>query len=71
MKKNYWLFAGLFVGLYTVVTAWFNMNILVSNGDLALSGSLIVVTEYTGLIYVLSLIERALTPAPKAKTKQK
>lgn len=71
MKKDYWLFAGLLVGLYTVVTVWFNMNILVSSGDLTLSGSLIVVAEYTGLIYVLSLVERALISAPKAKAKQK
>lgn len=56
MKKYYWLIAGVVVGIYTVLTAWWNMNILVGSGDLTLSGALIVTAEYTVLIYALSLI---------------
>lgn len=56
-KKHYWLFAGVGVGIFTVLTAWFNMNILVSSGDLTLAGSLIVIAEYTALIYGLSLLK--------------
>ena len=66
-KKYYWLFAGAFVGVFTVLTAYWNMTILVGSGDLTISGSLIVIAEYTVLIYGLSIVEKSV----KAKTKKK
>lgn len=59
-RKYYWLIAGLAIGVYSVLTAYFNINILVGSGDLTPTGSLIVIAEYTLIIYGLSLLERKL-----------
>lgn len=67
MKKYYWLFAGVFVGAFTVLTAYWNMNILVGSGDLTLSGSLIVIAEYAVIIYGLSLLEKYLKTSKKKR----
>ena len=55
-KRYYWVLAGIVVGIYSVIMAWYNMRILVSSGDLTLGSSLFVILEYTLLIYLLSLI---------------
>ena len=67
MKKYYWLIAGAVVGIYTVLTAWWNMNILVGSGDLTLSGALIVTAEYAVVVYGLSLVEKNLSKNKKRK----
>lgn len=36
MKKYFWLIAGAAVGLFSALTAYFNMNILVGSGDLTI-----------------------------------
>ena len=54
--KYYWVFAGIIVGLFSVVGAWYNLNILVGSGDLSIVGSLVVVTEYVVVLAVLGFI---------------
>lgn len=58
IKKYYWLLAGIFVGIYTVLTAYYNMIILVGSGDLTVGGSLVVIVEYTLLIVGLGWLEK-------------
>lgn len=66
-KKYYWLFAGIFVGLFSVLTAYWNMNILVGSGDLTFSGAAIVIFEYAALVYLLSLIEKSLKTSKRKR----
>lgn len=54
--KYYWVFAGIIVGIFSVVGAWYNLNILVGSGDLSIVGSLVVVTEYIVVLAVLGFI---------------
>ena len=54
--KYYWVFAGILVGILSVVGAWYNLNILVGSGDLSLIGSLIVITEYVIVLTILGFI---------------
>ncbi len=54
--KYYWVVAGIIVGIFSVVGAWYNLNILVGSGDLSLVGSLIVIAEYTIMLTVLGLV---------------
>lgn len=58
MKKYYWLIVGMLVGVMSVVLAYVNFNQLVQNGTLSLIGSLIVVAEYTAVIYIFSLLQK-------------
>ncbi len=67
MKKYFWLVAGALIGLYSAMTAYWNMNILVGSSDLTLTGVLIVTAEYTVIIYGLSLLEKSLNSKPKRK----
>jgi len=54
--KYYWVFAGIIVGIFSVIGAWYNLNILVGSGDLSIVGSLVVVTEYIVVLAVLGFI---------------
>ena len=54
--KYYWVVAGIIVGIFSVVGAWYNLNILVGSGDLSLIGSLIVITEYVIVLTILGFI---------------
>lgn len=67
IKRYYWLLAGVFVGIYTVLTAYYNMVILVGSGDLTVGGSLVVIFEYTLLIVGLGWIEKNIISKPKRK----
>lgn len=54
--KYYWVFAGIIVGIFSVIGAWYNLNILVGSGDLSIVGSLVVITEYIVVLAVLGFI---------------
>ena len=61
MNKYYWLIAGAIVGIFSVVMAYFNLQLLLPDGTsgmLSLSGMVVVVLEYMVVVYVLSLIQR-------------
>lgn len=55
MKKYYWIIAGAFVGIMSVVLGYFNYNLLVQNDVLSLLGALGIIAEYTVVIFLLSL----------------
>jgi len=58
MFKFYWIFAGAFIGVFSVFMSFINLSILAPNGvngGLSLAGQAIVIVEYTLLVYLLSL----------------
>jgi len=59
MNKYYWLIAGALVGVFSVITAYSNLQLLLpegTNGMLSLTGMVIVVLEYMIVIYILDLL---------------
>jgi hypothetical protein len=58
MTKYYWLIAGVVVGVFSVLMAYVNFDMLVPggvNGSLSFSGMIIVIIEYAVIVYLLSL----------------
>lgn len=53
----YWPLAGLLIGGLSVLSAWYNMGILVGSGSLSIQGSLVVVVEYTLLVSALAWLK--------------
>lgn len=48
--RLYWPAVGFVIGLASVLTAYFNMNLLVGSGNLSLGGALLVTAEYVALL---------------------
>lgn len=61
MNKYYWLIAGALVGLFSIFMAYINLNFLIGDwpeSSISWTGVVIVVLEYTALIYALSLVQK-------------
>ena len=57
MKKYYWLIAGAIVGIFSVLMAYINLNLIINSdvvNDFNYLGIAAVIVEYTVLIYLLS-----------------
>ncbi|PKL31892.1 hypothetical protein CVV43_00370 [Candidatus Saccharibacteria bacterium HGW-Saccharibacteria-1] len=61
MHKYYWLIAGVFVGIFTVLMSYININLIMASesiDDFSPVGIILVIAIYTVLIYLLSLCQK-------------
>jgi hypothetical protein len=60
MKKFYWFYVGLLLGLFTVIFAYWMINFLTIGGKLNLFSAVGVIAIYGVVVYIAGLIYRRL-----------